>query len=243
MCSPYLTGSLVIMLVIVVVNYWTVATENADLAKKIQEMQQQLKSGTVHITNLEEELKLVRENEKNCKHNAKQIKEESEVKYRDLEKQREKLERQLKDRRKDEEEEEKKHSEDREMQEKVVDNLRDEVEMLKQNITNLQQNITICQSELNSERADKILVPPQGAGIPPRHLPSKLGPGQLPDVSPDAVSVVRKETQGKSFPIHSERLESKFACEVYISPVSYTFFSYLSFPQTCIFKSKTMILT
>merc|ERR1712227_1165748 len=46
-------------------------------------------------------------------------------------------------------------------------------------------------------RADKILVPPQGAGVPPRHLPPfKLGPGQLPDVSPDAVSVVRKETQG-----------------------------------------------
>merc|ERR1712130_631563 len=68
--------------------------------------------------------------------------------------------------------------------------------MLKQNVTNLQENVSICQSELNSERADKILVPPQGAGMPPRRLPSKLGPGQLPDVSPDAVSVVRKETQG-----------------------------------------------
>merc|ERR1712126_315575 len=101
------------------------------------------------------------------------------------------------EKRKEEEEEEKKNSEDREMQEKVVDSLRDEIEMLKQNVTNLEQNVSICQPELNSERADKILVPPQGAGgIPPRHLPSKLGPGQLPDVSPDAVSVVRKETQG-----------------------------------------------
>ena len=59
MCSPYLTGSLAIMLVIVAFNYWTVATENSDLGKKLQEMQQQLKSGTSHINNLEEEIKQV----------------------------------------------------------------------------------------------------------------------------------------------------------------------------------------
>ena len=62
MCSPYLTGSLAIMLVIVAFNYWTVAAENTDLNKRIQEMQQQLKSGTSHIKNLEEEIQQVKKN-------------------------------------------------------------------------------------------------------------------------------------------------------------------------------------
>ena len=62
MCSPYLTGSLAIMLVIVAFNYWTVAAENTELNKKLQEMQQQLKSGTSHIKNLEEEIEQVRMN-------------------------------------------------------------------------------------------------------------------------------------------------------------------------------------
>ena len=47
----------------------------------------------------------------------------------------------------------------------------------------------------------RLFQPPQGAGggLPPRHLPNKLnpGPGQLPDLDPDAVSVVRKETNGE----------------------------------------------
>ena len=60
MCSPYLTGSLAIMLVIVAFNYWTVAAENSELSKKLQDMQQQLKSGTSHIKNLEEEIAQVR---------------------------------------------------------------------------------------------------------------------------------------------------------------------------------------
>merc|ERR1719468_744727 len=69
---------------------------------------------------------------------------------------------------------------------------------MKLNISAVQLNVTSCQAELASERADRLLTPPQGAGqgMPPRHLPSTLGPGQLPDINPDAVSVVRKETNG-----------------------------------------------
>merc|ERR1719468_514283 len=72
---------------------------------------------------------------------------------------------------------------------------------MKLNISAVQLNVTACQAELASERADRLLTLPQGAGqgMPPRHLPSKLGPGQLPDINPDAVSVVRKETNGMTF--------------------------------------------
>ena len=193
-CSPYLTGSLAIMLCIVSFNYWTVASENSDLGKKIQELQHQLQSGTNHINSIEEQLRTARDSEKNCKQASKQIKEEKEEaenKYKDINKQREDLVRQMKNEKLDEEEEERKYAEDKEMQDKIVDNLRDTIETLKINITR-------CEAELASERADKLIVPPAGAGgmMPPRHLPNSLGPGQLPDVRPDAVSVVRKETHG-----------------------------------------------
>ena len=44
MCSPYLTGSLAVMLVLVTFNYWTVSTNNSDLVREVKMMQ---------VTNLE----------------------------------------------------------------------------------------------------------------------------------------------------------------------------------------------
>ena len=47
MCSPYLTGSLALMLVLVTFNYWSVSTNNFDLVKEVKMMQTQLKTGLV----------------------------------------------------------------------------------------------------------------------------------------------------------------------------------------------------
>ena len=85
MCSPYLTGSLAVMLVIVSFNYWTVSTENNDLAKKMQELQQQLKTGTNHIESLESEIKDLRNTNdkiKVLKNSEKSLKEEAEKKFK-----------------------------------------------------------------------------------------------------------------------------------------------------------------
>lgn len=152
---------------------------------------------------LNEELRQVRDEEKKWKNSNKQLKEETEIKIKDfgaLQKQRDKLEKQLKDRRKEEDDEDRREEEERETQERQVDSLREEVDTLKLNLSSLETNVTSCLAQLASERADRLLVPPQGAGggPPPRHLaPGDLGPGQLPDLNPDAVSVVRKETHGK----------------------------------------------
>ena len=67
MCSPYLTGSLGIMLCLVTFNYWSVSTQNSDLVKKAEEMQQQLQLGSKHIHSLEEEIRDVRKQVKSCK--------------------------------------------------------------------------------------------------------------------------------------------------------------------------------
>jgi len=211
MCSPYLTGSLGIMLCILAFNYWSIATENSDLTSKIQEMQQQLKSGTIHIKDIEEELRIVRDNEKNCKiekdsikHDSEakfdKLKQDSNAKYDKLEEKHLELEKQMKFKEQDDEAEELKLTEDKEMKEKENDHLRDVIEGLKKNLTEVQEAVSQCQGQLASERADQMFVPPAGAGVPPRHLPAgPLGPGQLPDINPDSVSVVRKETQGMRF--------------------------------------------
>ena len=152
---------------------------------------------------LNEELRQVRDEEKKWKNSNKQLKEETEIKIKDfgaLQKQRDKLEKQLKDKRKEEDDEDRREEEERETQERQVDSLREEVDTLKLNLSSLETNVTSCLAQLASERADRLLVPPQGAGggPPPRHLaPGDLGPAQLPDLNPDAVSVVRKETHGK----------------------------------------------
>ena len=39
MCSPYLTGSLALMLLLVTFNYWSVSTNNFDLVKEVKNMQ------------------------------------------------------------------------------------------------------------------------------------------------------------------------------------------------------------
>jgi len=207
MCSPYLTGSLGIMLCLVTFNYWTVSTQNSDLVKKVEEMQQQLQLGSKHIQSLEEETREIRKQMKKYKDmigEEKELKKEVELKFKDMSKQKDDLKQRLNvmsELKSEGDESEKKLAEDREMQEKAMDSLRDELEEVKVKLMSAQSNLTSCQAELASDRADKLLVPPGGAVMPPRHLGRSdgLGPGQLPDVNPGAVSVIKKETQGMVF--------------------------------------------
>jgi len=182
MCSPYLTGSLGIMLCLVTFNYWSVSTQNSDLVKKVQEMQQQLMQGTKHIESLEEETREIRKQLKTYKD---RVTEEKELKN----------------------EVEMKLSEDKEMQSKAMDSLRDELEEVKVELISAKTNLTRCQDDLTRDISEKVVKTPEVGGIPPRHLGRSdgLGPGQLPDVHPEAVSVVRKETQGSGLIIEDSQ--------------------------------------
>jgi len=108
----------------------------------------------------------------------------------------------------EDEEEEKRMTEEKEEHEKEMNTLREELESVK-------MNMTTCQAELASERAEKLLVPPAGAGrVPPRHLGNNnLGPGQLPDLNPDAVSVIKKETHGAGLSIVEPEENNKAALD------------------------------
>ena len=205
MCSPYLTGSLGIMLCLVTFNYWSVSTQNSDLVKKVQEMQQQLMQGTKHIESLEEEMREVRKQLKTYKDRVKEEKElknEVEMKFKDVNKNRDELKERLDAMlvlKSEGDETERKLSEDKEMQSKAMDSLREELEEVKVELLSVKTNLTSCQDDLRSERSEKVSKTPEVGGMPPRHLGRSdgLGPGQLPDVKPGAVSVVKKETQGK----------------------------------------------
>ena len=214
MCSPYLTGSLGIMLCLVTFNYWSVSTQNSDLVKKVEELQQQLQLGSKHIQSLEEETREVRRQMKTYKDRVaeeKELKKEVGMKFKDMNKDRDDLKQRLDamiELKSEGEESERKLSEDREMQDKDMDTIRDELEEVKGKLLSVQTNLTSCQAELASDRAEKLLVPPQGAVMAPRYLErgDSLAPGQLPDVNPVAVSVIKKETQGNPIlvlPVHN----------------------------------------
>jgi len=204
MCSPYLTGSLGIMLCLVTFNYWSVSTQNSDLVKKVQEMQQQLMQGTKHIESLEEETREIRKQLKTYKDRVteeKELKNEVEMKFKDVNKDRDELKKKLDAMivlKSEGDETERKLSEDKEMQSKAMDSLRDELEEVKVELLSVKTNLTRCQDDLTREMSEKVVKTPEVGGIPPRHLGRSdgLGPGQLPDVHPGAVSVVKKETQG-----------------------------------------------
>jgi len=207
MCSPYLTGSLGIMLCLVTFNYWSVSTQNIDLVKKVEEMQQQLQLGSKHIQSLEEETREIRNQMKTYKDRVmeeKELKKEVEMKYKDLNKDRDDLKQRIDamvELKSEGEETERKLSEDKEIQGMAMDTFKDELEEVKKLLLSAKTNLTTCQAELASDRADKLLIPPQAAAMPPRQLgrSDSLGPGQLPDVNPVAVSVIKKETQGMVF--------------------------------------------
>jgi len=209
MCSPYLTGSLGIMLCLVTFNYWSVSTQNIDLVKKVEEMQQQLQLGSKHIQSLEEETREIRNQMKTYKDRVmeeKELKKEVEMKYKDLNKDRDDLKQRIDamvELKSEGEETERKLSEDKEIQGMAMDTFKDELEEVKKLLLSAKTNLTTCQAELASDRADKLLIPPQAAAMPPRQLgrSDSLGPGQLPDVNPVAVSVIKKETQGSGLSI------------------------------------------
>jgi len=211
MCSPYLTGSLGIMLCLVTFNYWSVSTQNSDLVKKVQELQQQLHLGTKHIESLEEETREIRKQIKTHKdrvNEERELKNEVEMKFKDVVKKRDDLKERLDAMmvlKSEGDETERKLSEEKENQSKAMDSLRDELEAVRGELLTVKANLTSCNNELTSERSEKILRTPEvaGGGVPPRHLGRSdgLGPGQLPDINPAAVSVIKKETQGSGLTI------------------------------------------
>ena len=201
MCSPYLTGSLAVMLVLITFNYWSVSTTNFDLAKEMKVMQVQLKAGSSSIEVRDREAARAREEAKAVRLRLEKVQEElkimktvkEELKICDTDKdtmRRDKVE-----------EVDKAKEEAKKVKEKLtaeVASLREEKEVLEAKVKAKEATIEKHELEVHELRAEvaKLSVPHEA---PPLHLAPAggLGQGQLPDVNPGAVSVVRKETGGE----------------------------------------------
>lgn len=209
MCSPYLTGSLAVMLVLITFNYWSVSSQNSDLMKEVQHMTKQIKISSERISALERSLRT-------CEDTGKKYQDEIGVR-RDEMLRSEKEVKKLKDEKKATEDKLEENNvkvaetgqeisrlrEENQVLDGDKDRLQDDLEASQAKVTQLEgkgsEELATCLSELASERSDRLLVPPGGAKVAPLHLPPRdpnLGPGHLPDVRPEAVSVVRKETRG-----------------------------------------------
>jgi len=215
MCSPYLTGSLAIMLCLATFNYWTASSESGELGGRLADMQHQLQAGSKHISSLEDEIRTLRNEGKKCKENVANLmnlKKEVEEKFmkeeqlrKDVdhlmettEKEKAELETKLRALNAESEDKEKERLERREKDSETIDNLTGELEQARENVTR-------CEAELLEERAARLA---QGRGVPQpapgRHLapaPSGQLPGQLPDLNPAAVNVVQKDKHGAGLTI------------------------------------------
>jgi len=223
-CSPYLTGSLAFMLVLVGFNYWSVSTQNHDLFIKVADLQQQLKLGSdevVHMkskySNLEDQHKTSIDNNLQCESEKadleKQIQSETETHDRVKETLESKINQLTSDKAKLEED----VSTLREERLQIIQQ-RDEAqtqkdqadvdkaqclqvesaasEQLKRQLADEQAKAADLQSKLAELLARRPALPNQSGDIVSN---SYLGPGQLPNVDPSKVQVVKKDTLGMKF--------------------------------------------
>jgi len=193
MCSPYFTGSLAIMLGLVTFNYWSVSTQNSDLVKEVQHMTKQMKICSDRIEDLEGSLK-------KCHLSSSKLKDESDIQSdgrKTAEKTIVNLTTWTENVKKETDIKTKQLIEEKKSIQDMLEKTKDKQAFMATKLSGFQTNLTICLSELASERSDNLIVPPAGLiKSAPAIDGGDLGPGQLPDVNPGAVNVVRKETIG-----------------------------------------------
>ena len=212
MCSPYLTGSLALMLVLVTFNYWSVSTNNFDLVKEVKMMQTQLKtgSGTIQdkergMAELKDELKIVRQSLEKCKSEKATLESVKEsLKICNTEKQtceREnvaELEQARKEAKKEKDKllkESQKLTEEKEVLERHSKGLEEELKRATSSLKDLEGQVSSLRAEQLKSQSETHLANRLPGGE--AQDGGGLGRGQLPDVDPKAVSVVQKETRGK----------------------------------------------
>jgi len=210
MCSPYLTGSLAVMLVLVTFNYWSASTQNSDLVAEVQQMTRQMKLSSERVVKLETSLSDCRgegQRNKGARDNleAKALRLEEEKKQ--VEDLSESLKKSLQTRVEELEKDVSSHQEEKKEYEISKNGMKKELLEAQANITstsvqvsqlrNSSWQLANCLAGLANERAEKLVKPLGLSGKTlQRGESGGLGEGQLPDVNINAVEVVKKNTLG-----------------------------------------------
>jgi len=203
MCSPYLTGALSFVLIFVVFNYWTISVQNNDLMQRVEKMQQQLRTGSDRLLELENNYKAKSSDLSDSHLKLSQCTQEKE----DLEKLVEKKNSAMNRDKHNQEEEVNRLNEEKEQLQSEIDSLQDENDKLHKKQISSEAELTQAQTDLLAERAkaqdlqgklaELLRQQPHIADVDTGAEPQPvLGEGQLPDVDPAAVSVLKKDTLG-----------------------------------------------
>lgn len=223
MCSPYLTGSLGVMLVLVSFNYWSVSTQNYDLLIRIQQMQKQLELGSENVIELEKsksglvgDLRTKDSDIAQCR----KLKKECDSQTSDLRSKRQRAEERLieatekiktltdekktlADEKEDLEIDVLKLTEEKDALKIQLDSLTEEMSKKDIRTGQLAKELEEVRAQVNIDKADldsqKLRVANMSSMVSKNTSSPKLGKGQLPDIDPDDVKVIRKETHGSGF--------------------------------------------
>jgi len=214
-CSPYLTGSLGLMLLLVGFNYWNVSTQNHDLVIKIKEMQEQLRVGSERIEdlqstqeNLKQDLGLASDLKGRCEEEKSDLGRELQEKIESLRYNKDAQDTEVRELT---EANEKTVAESASLKKKVDtlekerDGLKDEKDVLARQKENLEAKLLEIQKDYEAAatkaadlqgKLSELLVQNGHVEANAELKTAALGAGQLPDVDPAAVSVVKKDTFG-----------------------------------------------
>jgi len=208
MCSPYLTGSLGVMLVLVSFNYWSVSTQNYDLLTRIQQMQSQLAIGSEKIEEIEKKeetlvssLRTKDSDLSECRNEKNELKKQNTYQRTSREKAEERL--------REETEKKKAASSDKESLQTDVNRLTEEKDALQVQIDTLHEDLVKSdnrtaelghkleeiRAQYNQNRNQEEL---KEEGFKVANVANKIGilEGQLPDVNPAAVKIERAKNEG-----------------------------------------------
>eukprot|EP00088_Acartia_fossae_P054382 TRINITY_DN6242_c0_g1_i4.p1 TRINITY_DN6242_c0_g1~~TRINITY_DN6242_c0_g1_i4.p1 ORF type:complete len:442 (+),score=110.03 TRINITY_DN6242_c0_g1_i4:79-1404(+) len=207
--SPFITGSLGFLLLIVGLSYWSATTQNRYLTQKLEELQRDVRLEAklvedtearcakyeLHIT---EEKDKLQEEVNDCRKKFDLLEKENIHQVgviQDLEERNGKLQTQI----------------DQLSMDSVEENrLQDQNQALQDTIDQLQTKIGDIESQLIAEKVKsedlqgKISISNSNEQSHTGGLKHSLGPGQLPDVNPAAVNVIKKETFGSGNSIKIE---------------------------------------
>lgn len=206
MCSPYLTGSLGVMLVLVGFNYWSVSTQNYDLLTRIQQMQSQLGIGSEKIEEIEKKeqtlvssLRTKDSDLAECRNEKNELKKQNTYQRTSKEKTEERLQEEIEKKKSALHEKEglqtdvNRLTEEKDALQVQIDTLHDDIAKKDNRTAELGHKLEEIRAQYNQNRNQEEL---KEEGFKVANIPSDKLEGQLPDVNPAAVKIERAKNEG-----------------------------------------------
>eukprot|EP00088_Acartia_fossae_P049381 TRINITY_DN5435_c1_g2_i9.p1 TRINITY_DN5435_c1_g2~~TRINITY_DN5435_c1_g2_i9.p1 ORF type:complete len:234 (-),score=37.81 TRINITY_DN5435_c1_g2_i9:139-840(-) len=196
--SPYITGSLGVLVIFLGFSYWTTDVQIKILTKKLEELNIDLKAESKLVTETESRYMKLQEDH-NKLHSKLELLEEKNIqkarKIQDLEESNAAMNQEIQS---NQVLAGKSSDQNKQLQD-TVNELRNQIEELENQLEEQELKSKNLQGELTDILEQDPHAPVKLQRHGHRKTVGSLGPGQLPDVNPAAVNVVKKDTLGMTF--------------------------------------------